>query len=188
MSRTVRNILRIALATVAILLIPLVAMQFTDEVAWTLSDFVIAGILLFGSGLAYELTSRRSGQAAYRAAAGVGVVAALLLLWVNGAVGIIGNENNPANLMYFGVLAIGAIGAVAARLRPRGMMYTLFAVALAQLLVPVIALVIWRPPATSMAEFWNISRVFILNGFFALLWVVSALLFRKAASSPDQGV
>ena len=47
-----------AIIVAFILLVPLVAMQFTDEVVWTLSDFVVAGVLLFGSVLVYELAGR----------------------------------------------------------------------------------------------------------------------------------
>lgn len=45
----------LALATGILLLIPLIAMQFIDEVKWTLSDFVIAGIFLFGTGFFISL-------------------------------------------------------------------------------------------------------------------------------------
>ena len=133
-----------ALVTACILLLPLVAMQFTDEVVWDLADFVVAGVLLFGAGLTYELVARRArkaGNTAYRAAVGVAVATALILVWMNLAVGIIGNEENPANLMYGGVLAVGIIGALIARFQPQGMARALFATALAQMLVAVIALI-----------------------------------------------
>lgn len=171
-----KNILRLAIATAVLLMVPLVAMQFTKEVNWTLSDFVVAGVLLFGSGLTFELVSRRSGNVAYRVAVGVAVATALILVWSNLAVGIIGNEDNPANLMFFGVLAIGAIGAVIARLQPLGMSRALFATALAQLLVPVIALIIWRPEVNA-----GVLYVFILNAVFVALFAGAALLFRRAA-------
>ena len=106
--------IRLAIATGIILLLPFIAMQFTDEVVWDLADFVAAGVLLFGTGLAYELMARKGGTVAYRAAAGVALATVFLLVWVNGAVGIIGSENNDANLMYFGVLAVGIIGAIIA--------------------------------------------------------------------------
>jgi hypothetical protein len=51
---------------------------------------------------------------------------------MNLAVGVIGTEDDPANLMYVGVLAVGIIGAIIARFRPHGMARTLFATALAQ--------------------------------------------------------
>jgi len=107
-------------------------------------------------------------------------VAGLLLIWMNLAVGIIGSEDNPANMLYVGVLAVGIIGAGIARLRPRGMARTLFATAFAQMLVPVIALIIWRP---SLEETPGIVGVFILNAFFAALFVVSAMLFHRASAT-----
>lgn len=177
MTKLNKNIIRMALVTGFILLIPLVAMQFTDEVDWSLGDFVVAGVLLFGSGLTYELVARKGGTIAYRAAVGVAIAAALLLIWINLAVGLIGSEDNPANMLYLGVLYIGLIGAIIARLKPRGMARVLFAMGLAQFLVPVIALIIWKP---SFSEPPGVVGVFFLNAFFAMLFVVSALLFLHA--------
>lgn len=174
-----KNIIRIALATALLLLVPLVAMQFSDEVDWSLSDFVVAGALLFGSGLTYELIARKAGSKAYRVAVGLAVATALILVWLNLAVGIIGSEDNPANLMYLGVLAVGVIGAIIARLRPHGMARTLFAMALAQALVPMIALMIWKPQVT--LEPPGVLGVFVLNACFVMLFVGSALLFRRAS-------
>jgi hypothetical protein len=172
-----KNIIRIALVTAFILLVPLVAMRFTDEVNWTWSDFVVTGTLLFGSGLTYELIARKAGNAPYRAAVGVALAAALLLVWINLAVGIIGSENNPVNLLYFCVLGVGIVGAVIARLRPRGMARAMFATACAQASVPVIALVIGKSQVRSRQ---GPPGVLALNALFVLLFVVSALLFRRA--------
>jgi hypothetical protein len=167
-----RNIVRLALIVASILLVPLVG-----GANWDLFDYVVAGALLFGTGLAYELVAKRMSNKAYRCGVGLAVGAALVLTWMNLAVGLIGSENNPANLMYFGVLAIGVVGALLARFRPEGMARALFAMALAQLLVPVIAVIIWQP---------NFSRgvvgVFALNGFFVLMFVLSALLFQRASA------
>lgn len=174
-----KSIMWIALVTAFLLMIPFVAMQFSDEVNWNWFDFAVAGVLLFGSGLAYELITRKAGNAAYRAAVGVAVATALLLVWINLAVGIIGSEDNPVNLMYFAVLAVGIIGAARARLRPQGMARALFATACAQALVPVIALLIGKSP--SMQENPGVFVVLALNAFFVLLFVVSALLFRRAS-------
>jgi hypothetical protein len=124
-----------------ILLVPLVAMQFTDEVNWDVADFVIASALLIGVGVLYELALRITGDTAYRAAVGVALAAAFILVWVNGAVGVIGSEDNDANLMYGGVLAVGIIGAIIARFQPHRMARALFAMALAQALVATIALI-----------------------------------------------
>jgi len=176
-----KNIFYITLATAFILLIPLMAMQFTDEVVWSLIDFAVAGALLFGAGLTYKLIAKKGSTTAYRAAVGIALTAVFLLVWVNGAVGIIGNESNPANLMYFGVVAVLVIGALIVHFRPHGMAHALFATALAQMLVPMIALIIWQSQIS-----WGgagISGVFSLNAFFAILFVLSALLFRRASQS-----
>ena len=79
---------RTALVVVVVLLVPLLAMQFTEEVAWDLVDFAIAGALLFGVGLAYELLAGRRGNAAYRVAIGAVITVALVLVWVQLAVHI----------------------------------------------------------------------------------------------------
>lgn len=176
-----RQIWYIALATACILMAPLVAMQFTDEVNWDETDFIVMGALLFGAGLTYVLITRMSDSIAYKAAVGIAVAAGFILIWINLAVGLIGSEDNPANLLYAGVFAVGIIGAGIARFRPRGMARALFATAIAQALVPVIALIIFRPPVS----FGNpgVVGVFILNGFFAALFAVSALLFRRASAT-----
>ncbi len=174
--------IRLAIATGIILLLPLIAMQYTDEVVWDLADFVVAGVLLFGTGLAYELMARKGGTVAYRAAVGIALATVFLLVWVNGAVGIIGSENNDANLMYFGVISIGIIGAIIARLQPLGMARALFVTALAQALVPVIALTIWQPTSWGAAGMFG---VFVLNAFFVMLLVGSALLFKRAAYAEE---
>lgn len=169
-----RGILRIAFATGVLLLLPFLAMQFSHEVKWSPADFIVAGILLFGAGLAYELVASRGDTVAYRAAVGIAVGTALLLVWMNLAVGLIGKEDNPANLMYLGVLGVGTIGAAIARFRPRDMATALFATAAAQMLVAVIAQVA------------GLGFTFILNGFFALLWVGSGLLFRRASEADSR--
>jgi hypothetical protein len=179
-----KSAVRVALATAFILLLPLLAMQFTDEVVWGLADFAVAGGLLFGAGLTYQLVARKGSNIAYRIAVGVAVAAALIIVWMNLAVGLIGSEDNPANLMYVGVLAVGIIGALIARLRPHGMARALFATALAQALVAVIALIAglglpWSGPA----------EILLLNGFFIASFAGSAWLFRRAAHrEPERGV
>jgi hypothetical protein len=168
---TYRSVVGVALATAFILLVPLLA-----EWPWTLADFVFAGAIIFGTGLTYVLVARKAGNFAYRAAVGVALAAAVILVWVTGAVGIIGNEDDNANLMYVGVLAVGIIGAIIARFRSNGMARALFATALAQALVAVIALIFGlgsgSPP--------GVLGILVLNGFFVALFVGSALLFRYA--------
>lgn len=82
---------RVALVMAAVLMIPLVAMQFTGEVDWSLSDFVVAGILLFGTGMGFVLLVSKVIDPVYRAAAIVALAVLFLLVWAELAVGIIGS-------------------------------------------------------------------------------------------------
>ena len=182
MSRN-RNILRIGLVTGFILLIPFAAMQFTDEVNWNAFDFAVAGALLFGAGLVYELLSRKASRTVHRAALGLAIAAGFILIWTNLAVGLIGSENNPANLLYVGVLVVGFTGAIMGKFRPQGMARALFATAAAQALVPIIAMMIWKPQLSNTG---GLVGVFIVNSFFVFLFVVSGLLFRRAQLRPHR--
>lgn len=171
-----KSLVRVALATAFLLLIPFVAMRFTTEVTWTLSDFASAGVLLFGAGLAYVLVARMGRQGPYRLGVGVAVAAGLLLIWGNLAVGFIGSEDNPANLLYGAVLAVAAVGALGARFRPRGMARAMFAAGLTQVAVPLVAALIWQPKV-------DLGMLYVLglNTAFAGIWGVSGWLFRRAA-------
>lgn len=163
-------------AVALVLLLPLVAMQVTEEVVWDVADFALAGALLVGTGLTFELAVRRTDNTTYRAAVGVALVAAFILIWVNVAVGVIGAAGDDANLMYVGVLAVGILGALVARFRPHGMARALFAMALAQAVVALIAMAAGLgAPASGPME------LLFLNGFFIVLWVGSAWLFWRAA-------
>jgi hypothetical protein len=166
-----------AWATAAlILLLPFFAMQVTDQVVWDVADFAVFGALLLGAGITYELAARMTGNTAYGSAVVVALAAAFILVWLSLGIGIIGADGDPANLMYFGVLAVGIIGAVIARFRPRGMARALFATALTQALVAAIALI------ADLGYPWNGPlEILALNGFFVALFVGSAWLFRRAA-------
>lgn len=72
------------------LLIPLIAMQFTNEVNWTPLDFIVAGALLLGTGLMCELVIRKTNKIKYRIAICVALLVILILIWAELAVGIFG--------------------------------------------------------------------------------------------------
>ena len=80
----------IMLTSTILLLIPLITMQFTDEVNWTLFDFVVAGALLIGTGLMCELVIRKVNKTKYRIAICIALLIVLLLIWADLAVGIFG--------------------------------------------------------------------------------------------------
>jgi len=73
-----------------LLLLPLIATQFTTEVNWTGSDFVIGGILLFGTGALLELVLRKTKNPGQRLLYCGVVLFILFLIWAELAVGVFG--------------------------------------------------------------------------------------------------
>jgi hypothetical protein len=82
--------MRVVLAAALVLLVPLVAMQFTHEVRWGVFDFVVAGGLLIGTGLMFVLLTRKPSTLRHRIVIGFALGVALLLVWIELAVGIFG--------------------------------------------------------------------------------------------------
>ncbi len=164
-----------------ILLVPAVVMQFTDEVNWGPEDFGAAAVLVLVAGTALEFTVRKSGNTAYRLAAGVAIFAGFALIWVNLAVGLTGPEGDPFDLIYGAVILTALAGAGLARFEAPGMARAMFAAAAVHVLIIAIALLAGKhhSPVTSVGEIAG------GNGVFMLFWIWSALLFRKAAE-PSQ--
>lgn len=148
-------------------LVPLAA-RLTVGLPWTPFDFIVWGVmLLVAAGLA-EAGLRLSGQLAYRAGMIVAVGTSFLITWSNLAVGIIGDENNPLNQIFFGVIAIALIGAFVVRFRARGMAVAMLVTAVVQF-------------ATAFLALAYEHIVFGIVGVFALGWLLAAWLFREAA-------
>ena len=111
---------------------------------------------------------------AYRLAVGFALTAVFVIVWLNVAAGLIGIEDDdPANLLYVGVLAIGSIGAIIARFQARGLASAFFATALAQALVGAIAL---KLPNTASSV-----QIVVVHGVLVALFAGAAFLFRYAA-------
>lgn len=157
----------------ALLLAPLVAMQFTSEVDWDETDFIVMGFIFGSLGLSLEFMITRSQSLAYRIASGIAILAAFLLIWANLAVGMIGSEDNAYNLLFGAVLAIAIVGSIATRFRPMGMALATAAAGVAQ-----IAIAIGGIPTDPRGALFSS----ILGG----LWLLAALLFRKSADRPAQ--
>ncbi|HET9879390.1 MAG TPA: hypothetical protein VFQ81_08820 [Candidatus Limnocylindria bacterium] len=172
-----RTVIRWILITAAVLAVPALAMAAklaipdpgsgTDGVNWGPMDFAIIGVLVFASGLLFEYVSTRARNVQHRAAAAIAVAAGLLLIWVNLAVGMIGDEGNPATLMYVLVLFVALAGATIGRFEPREASIAMFATAAAHVVVVVIALVGGMHPELRA------------DAFFIAAWVASGLLFRQ---------
>lgn len=169
---------------VALVALIFFAMQFTDEVQW--NEAIAYSVILLAVGGFFELLQwLKTRNRVYRFAFGAGLFGLFFLGWVSGAVGIIGSENNSVNLMYWGVPIVGLIGLFISRLKPRGMAFTLFLMALVQFLVPVVALIISSEVSWGNA---GVIGVFIFNFIFVFLFLVSALLFQREARIEEREV
>lgn len=164
------SIVRTALWSLAALLLlaPVVAMQLTDEVNWTAADFLFAGIVFGTIGLVAELIVRRSGSLAFRAGAGCALAAAFVIVWANAAVGMIGDPSDPYNGYFYVAILVALAGAFVARLRPAGMAAATLAAGVVQ-------------AGVALGGYGVDPRGATLSFGFALLWLASAALFRKAA-------
>jgi hypothetical protein len=183
MTLRAKNFLRPALAAFIILLIPATAMQFTAEVNWSFSDFVIMGALIFCTGLAFEVVMTRRGNTAYRIAFGIAILLTLFLIWANLAVGFVGSGPNLPNILLGLAPFVVLIGSIAARLRPQGMARTMYAMAIAVASAPLIGLIVNRPRFDE-----GVLMVLGITAFFSLLYVVSAVLFRNSAADEKPAI
>lgn len=156
-------------AAAALLATPLVAMRLTDEVNWTASDFAIFAVMLGAAGGAWELGMRTSSSISYRLGVTAAVGTAFLLVWATLAVGFIGNEEHPANLMYAGLLIVGLIGAVLAQFRAGGLAVTLVVMAIGQMAAGAVG--------AGLGQYEAIKPTVV----FTLMWLGAAALFAKAA-------
>lgn len=156
-------------------LIPLVAKLTVSGMLWTTFDFIVWGaMLLFAAGVC-EIGLRLSGSLAYRAGVVVAVGTGFLITWSNLAVGIIGDEGEALNLIFFGVIAIALVGAFVARFRTQGLAVAMAITAAAQAGTALLA--VTREP-----------KVALIIGVFALGWLLSAWLFREAARAEPAAV
>jgi len=166
-------------AAAALLILPFVAMQVTREVSWTASDFIAFGVMLLAVGLPLELVARASSNWYYRGAAALALLGAFLTVWANLAVGIVGSEHNPANLLFFAALLVGIVGTILVRGKANGMALVMVATAAALGVAFVIAV-----SGPTDEPFVPQGRELIGTGVFAALFLASAALFRKAAGNP----
>jgi len=166
-----KTMLRVALVALGMLMVPLVASQVVDGWHWKAGSFVIVYVLFFGTGMAYAVIARKMDAWSYKAGVGVALVAGFALGWSNMV--HVADSENPANLLYYSVLAIGGVGAWVARLEARGMARTLFAMA-ATLMLIAMMLPSGAPPYLA-------RNMVIGHGVFVALFTASGLLFRHAS-------
>jgi hypothetical protein len=165
-----------------LLTLPAIAMRFPGSgVDWTASDFVVMGALFALACGAYELAARLPGTRLTRAAFAVAVLGGFFQIWVNLAVGLVGDGDNPASLMFLGVPAVALLGALIARGRPAGMARAMLATAAVHAGVGVAAAIAgWGEPHDGPL------RVAAITAFFMRPWLASAALFRWSAAAPSR--
>ena len=170
-------------AAATILLIPASAMWLdVPGVDWSAADFIVMGMMLGTAIGLYEFAVRQDRNPAYRAASAVAVAAGFLTVWVNLAVGMLGSEADPRNLLFGVVLLVAIAGALSARFRPRGMARAMAASALTQLVVTGVGVATGGAPGLDAPAGPTLARDAALAGCFALPWAISALLYQAAAS------
>ena len=163
--------LRVALGALALLMVPLVASQVVEGWNWGAGGFVFVYVLFFGTGMVYALIAKKMNAWAYKVGVGLALATGFALGWSNMV--HVADSENPANLVYYSVLAVGGVGAWLARLEARGLARTLFAMAATLALIAVM-LPSGAPPylARNMA---------IGHGVYVALFTASGLLFRHAS-------
>jgi len=167
--------LRIAGWSLAALLLtlPAVAMQAGVEgVVWTASDFVFAAVIFAVVGGLFELAARASRNISYRAAVVVAVANGFLQLWVTLAVGIIGNENDPANWTYLAVVLTGLCTAVTAVGNIRSLARGMAVMAGLQLFFFALHMIDGHMTA-------------VIDLFFTALWLLASRLFALAGRQSE---
>lgn len=145
---------------------------------WTLFDFAFAGAMLAILSLAVWFLFKGPQSFSYRLGVGIAVMAAIFVVMTTGAVGIIGSEDNDANLLYVGVLAFALIGAAITRFQPRPMTWVLSVTALATASIAIVAVMSgWGADG----PIWPFD-VLGASGLLVVMFAVSAVLFRRAAA------
>lgn len=172
-----KSILGVALGTILILVVPAVAMQFTDEVNWSVIDFITMGALIFGTGTSFVVVLRYATNNIYKVAMVGAFGTTFLMIWANLAVGLIGSGPHWGNMMYMVVFAVVIIGSTRSRFSERGMERVMYGSAITLVLIAIIALVANMDASSGS----SVNEIIAVNGFFATLYVISGALFRLAA-------
>lgn len=157
---------------VALVLTPLVAMQFTTEVNWDETDFIFAAIIFGIVGGLIEVAVRLSTNWYFRFGAMFAVLAGFMIIWANLAVGLIGNEDNPVNLWFGAVLLIAIVGSITSRFRGSILPQAMFAAGSLQIVIAAFA-----------GIFGTDMRGGIFTMVLSVAWFVSAFLFWCARRS-----
>lgn len=154
---------------IALLMLPALAMQITDEVNWTVGDFVFAAILLGFVGTVVELAVRFARPGAPRIGYIIAGFTAFFTFWSNAAVGIIGDEDS-VNLFFYLIVLGAIVAAIVVRFRPGAMRWIAVLLAIGQYAVGIAALNMMPGHAVE----WGFLTI------FALFWITASWCFDRA--------
>ncbi len=169
---------RIAAWSVAagLMLLPVMASLATGGTDWSNGDFVFVAVVLFGSCFLFDLAARKAPNFPYLAGAGCALAAGFGLIVVNGAVGLVGSEDEAHNLWFGAAILVAITGALIARGRSEGMARAMFAAAITHIAVSAALLI----GAGGVAEGGLSMEIVGLAGF-AAMWLTSAALIHYSA-------
>lgn len=159
-----------------IMLLPIAVQLTHGHFGWSFGDFLGIGLILLSGGAIFDLAARRAPNFAYLAGTGAALTAGFGLVVVNGAVGLVGSENEAHNALFFAVLAVACLGSIIAGGRPAPMAKAMLAAAGTHIAVSTALLI----DANGVSDGNPQMEVFGL-GIFAMLWLASAWLFRSAS-------
>ena len=172
MTQMSKTVLRVSLVALGLLMVPLVASQVVEGWNWGVGGFVFTYVLFFGTGLAFALIARKMNAWTYKAGVGLALVAGFAMGWGNMV--HMSESENHSYLTYFGVLAIGGVGAWPARLEARGLARVLFAMAVMLVVVGVLAGSPDVPPGV-------VQNRLVGHVVFVGLFASAGLLFRHSS-------
>ena len=157
------------LGVVVLLLIPLAMMQVVPDWNWGPGAFVLAGIVIGGPVLLYEVAARRSASTAYGLGAAVALATAFVTVWTT----IVRDDGN--GLGFFGAVFTAAACAFAVKGKAEGMARGMLATAGVQ------ALLAWLVATAPITQ--EPMRILMLSGAFCVLWLASAALFQRSVAA-----
>lgn len=158
-------------ALLALLILPAIAMRYTSEVDWTASDFIFAAVLLSALGIGGEVALRVGRNAPHRLGIAIAALGGFLTVWINGAVGMLGSENEPTNLIFIGLVGVAIVASFLVWFRPGGMRWIMAVLSAGQFAVGIVA-GLWTMPGHGVE--WGVLA------FFAIIWGASAACFHTA--------
>lgn len=153
----------------ALFMLPVIASLLTQEMAWSIGDFALFAAMLLGVCGSYEMAMLLSDHRAYRLGFALTLFGVFVLVFANLAVGIIGSENNPANLIFFAIPLAGVLGALISRFKARGLSRTLYVMASMQVL------------AAPLFGSGDLVFAVFVSAMFTAIWLAAAAAFHWAA-------